>query len=145
MATQEQLLKTAFLVGAVTDALALVPMLLPPMAKVMWGLDTTSGATRFSMGYGASLMFGWTLLLAWASRKPMERRSVAALTVVVVWGLVLTEVAGVASGILAVGRMAPTWFLQAGLLALFAAGYHHSTILEFTTPGRTSSSTRSSP
>jgi hypothetical protein len=32
MPTEERLLKTAFLAGAVTDALALFPMLIPPLA-----------------------------------------------------------------------------------------------------------------
>ena len=50
--------------GAVTDALAVVLMLLPPIAALLWGFDETSGGYRFAMGYGASLMLGWTGLLA---------------------------------------------------------------------------------
>ena len=63
---QERLLRMAFMLGAITDALALMPMLLPPMAKLLWGFDATTGPDRFAMGYGASLMFGWTVLLLWA-------------------------------------------------------------------------------
>jgi hypothetical protein len=37
-----QLLRTAFLVGAVTDALALVPMLWPPMARLLWASRPTT-------------------------------------------------------------------------------------------------------
>jgi hypothetical protein len=125
---QERLLRFAFLAGAVTDALALVPMLFPPMAKLLWGFDDTSGAYRFAMGYGASLMLGWTLLLLWAYRRPLERRVVAALTVVVIYGLVLSEVAAVLSGAIAAWRMVPTWLLQAGLLALFAYAYHYPAV-----------------
>ena len=36
---QEKLLRVAFLAGAVTDALALVPMLFPPMARLLWGFE----------------------------------------------------------------------------------------------------------
>ena len=125
---QERLLRIAFLSGAVTDALALVPMLFPPMAKLLWGFDDASGAYRFGMGYGASLMLGWTLLLLWAYRRPLERRAVAALTVVVIYGLVLTEVTAVLSGTIDAWRMVPTWFLQAGLLALFAFAYHYPAV-----------------
>jgi hypothetical protein len=123
--TQERLLRIAFLVGAVTDAAALLPMLSPPLAGLLWGFHDVSGSYRFAMGYGASLMLGWTLLLLWARRRPLERRGVAALTVVVIYGLVATEIAAVAAGHLEAWRMIPTWVLQAGLLALFASAYHY--------------------
>lgn len=122
---QEQLLKTAFIVGAVTDALALVPMLIPPMARLLWGFDDQTGSYRFAMGYGASLMLGWTGLLLWAYRRPLERRFVAALTVLVIYGLVLTEVIAVMSGHIDAWRMVPTWCLQTALLGLFAGAYHY--------------------
>jgi hypothetical protein len=122
------LLRFAFLAGAVTDALALVPMLSLTMGRVLWGFDGSSGPYRFAMGYAASLMAAWTLLLLWAYQRPIERAFVAALTVFVIWGLVLTEIAAVVSGTLSFWRMAPTWLLQAGLLAAFASAYHHPTI-----------------
>ena len=123
--SEERLLRTAFLVGAVTDAFALVPMLFPPVASLLWGFDVSSGSYRFAMGYGASLMLGWTALLIWAYRRPVERRFVAALTVVVIYGLVLTEVLAVLSGHLEAWRMLPTWCLQALLLGLFASAFHY--------------------
>ena len=128
MDRQERLLRTAFLVGAVTDAAALLPMLFPPFAALLWGFHDTSGSYRFAMGYGASLMLGWTLLLLWAYRRPLERQFVAALTVVVIYGLVLSEVAAVLFGAIDVWRMVPTWCLQAGLLGLFASAYHYPSI-----------------
>jgi hypothetical protein len=122
---QARLLRIAFLVGAITDALALVPMLVPPVARLLWGFDATSGPYRFAMGYGAALMLGWTLLLVWARARPLERRFVAVLTVVVIYGLAGAEVAAVVGGDIAAWRMAPTWCLQATLLALFASAYHY--------------------
>lgn len=122
---QERLLRTAFLAGAVTDAFALVPMLVPSAASLLWGFDDRSGSYRFAMGYAAALMAGWTGLLLWAYRRPLERRFVAALTVVVIYGLALAEIAAVVSGAMPLWRMLPTWCLQAGLLALFAGAYHH--------------------
>lgn len=118
-------LRTAFLAGAVTDAAAIGPMLVAPLASLLWGFEDASGSYRFAMGYGASLMLGWTLLLVWASRRPVERRFVAALTVVVIYGLVLTEILAVTSGALEAWRMVPTWCLQAALLVLFARAYHY--------------------
>jgi hypothetical protein len=120
-----QLLRTAFVAGAVTDAAALVPMLVPSMARLLWGFEDAGGAYRFAMGYGASLMAAWTALLVWAYRRPIERAFVAALTVFVIYGLVATEIVAVASGAMPAWRMAPTWVLQAGLLALFTGAYHY--------------------
>jgi hypothetical protein len=128
MDRQEQLLRAAFLAGAVTDAAALLPMLFPPLAELLWGFHDTSGSYRFAMGYGASLMLGWTFLLVWAYRRPLERQFVAALTVLVIYGLVLTEVLAVMSGTLEAWRMIPTWLLQAALLALFAGAYHYPSL-----------------
>lgn len=128
MREQENVLRIAFVVGAVTDAAAIVPMLLPSVARLVWGFDDPSGAYRFAMGYGASLMLGWTGLLLWAYQRPLERRFVAALTVVVIYGLVATEIAAVLAGHLALRRMVPTWCLQAGLLILFAGGFHHAAL-----------------
>jgi hypothetical protein len=128
MPGEEKLLRSAFLAGAVTDAVAIVPMLVPAVARALWGFDDPSGPYRFAMGYGASLMLGWTALLLWAYRSPVERRFVALLTVGEIYGLLATEVAAVASGHIAARRMIPTWCLQAALLALFAGSYHYRTL-----------------
>ena len=119
-----KLLRVAFVMGAITDGIALVPMLFPPVALFLWGIEDVSAGYRFAMSYGAALMLGWTALLGWASRRPVERRSIAALTVLVIWGLVVAEIAAVYSGAISAARMAPTWCLQAGLLTLFAYAYH---------------------
>jgi hypothetical protein len=121
--TQEGWLRIAFLAGAITDALALVPMLSPSMARLVWGFGDPSGSYRFAMGYGASLMLGWTVLLLWAHRRPVERRFVAALTVLVICGLMASEILAVTSGTLTAWRMVPTACLQAVLLILFAGAY----------------------
>src|SRR5262249_46162597 len=118
MDTQTRWLKAAFLAGAVTDALALGPMLVPPLAPLLWGFDAHDPEYHFAMGYGATLMAGWTGLLVWAYRDPYERRFVAALTVFVIYGLALTEIVAVASGHMAAWRMVPTWILQAALLVV---------------------------
>ena len=125
MYAQTRWLKAAFLAGAITDALALGPMLVPPLAHLLWGFDAQGGEYRFAMGYGATLMAGWTGLLVWAYQNPYERRFVAALTVFVIYGLALTEIVAVATGHIAAWRMVPTWILQAGLLAVFAGAYHY--------------------
>jgi peptidoglycan/LPS O-acetylase OafA/YrhL len=68
-------------------------------------------------------MFGWTALLLWAYRRPVERRFVAALTAIVVVGLIVAEIAAVYAGALEARRLVPTWCLQAALLVLFVGAY----------------------
>jgi peptidoglycan/LPS O-acetylase OafA/YrhL len=125
---QAHLLRAAFFAGAVTDGLALIPMLVPSAARLLWGFADPPGSYQFAMGYAASLMLGWTVLLLWASQRPLERRFVAALTVLVIYGLVVTEIVAVWSGHLEAWRMVPTWCLQAALLLLFASARHYPTL-----------------
>lgn len=99
-------------------------MLIPRLAGWVWGVADLTASYRFAMGYGASLIFGWTVLLLWAYRRPIERRFVALLTALVIVGLVLAEVAAVLSGTLEARRLVLTWCLQALLLALFVGAYY---------------------
>ncbi|MBI5446451.1 MAG: hypothetical protein HY900_35210 [Deltaproteobacteria bacterium] len=120
---EERLLRVAFLAGAVTDMAALGPMLDPSLGAHVWGVHGSSGNYRFAMGYGAALMLGWAALLLWAFQRPVERRGVAALTSLVIFGLLLTEVAAVAGGVLDPWRTVPLGCFQVSLLTLFAAAY----------------------
>ncbi|HEY3351550.1 MAG TPA: hypothetical protein VGM13_17365 [Thermoanaerobaculia bacterium] len=98
-------------------------MLSPRLAASVWGLPDSPGA-RLAMGCAASLMLGWTILLLWASRRPRERRAIAAFTLVVIAGFFAAELRAVQAGILATGKAAPTFVLQAALGGLFAAAFH---------------------
>jgi hypothetical protein len=116
---QYRWLRLAFAAGAITDALALLPMLFPALANMMWGINETAGSYRFAMGYGAALMLGWTGLLLWAFQKPVERKFVSILTILVICGFIVTEIIAVLYGWVTIGRMIPSWVMQIILLALF--------------------------
>jgi hypothetical protein len=116
---QFQWLRLAFAAGAVTDALALLPMLSPALANMMWGINETAASYRFAMGYGAALMLGWTGLLVWAFQKPIERKFVSILTILVICGFVVTEIVAVLYGWVTIDRMIPSWVMQIILLVLF--------------------------
>lgn len=123
-----QLLRAAFLAGAITDVLAVIPMLSPDIAHLMMGFEDLNEAYRFATRYAASLMTGWTALLLWAYQKPAERAFVAVLTMLVIAGLAATEIAAVLSGALPAARMMPAWILQAMLLLLFAYSYFYPSL-----------------
>jgi hypothetical protein len=48
-------LKVAFGTGAVTEAFVLVPMLMPPMARLLWGIDTSARPPLQGVGVGVQL------------------------------------------------------------------------------------------
>jgi len=119
-------LRICYWVGAVVDAGAAVQMLHPPLFA--WGMGLSSfepgSDYRYAMGMGASLMLGWTALLIWADRKPMERKGVLILTIIpVIAGLAANQAGGVLSGFLQLGPVAGIWSLQALLSTLFLVSY----------------------
>ena len=112
-------LKLSFLAGMITDALALIPMLFPPMATLFWGFYNFSGIYYFAMGYGASLMLAWAILLYWAYREPLERRYIALFTVLIIVCFVITEFIAVSNGYIQLSKVVPSFALQAILLVIF--------------------------
>lgn len=122
--TRGRLLSAAFLAGALTDAVPVIPLVLPAAAALLWGFDDDSGAGRLTTGYAASLMLAWAGLLLWARRRPLERAFVAPLTVLALYGLVASEIAAVVAADIGIWRMTPTWILQVLLITLFATAYH---------------------
>jgi uncharacterized membrane protein len=123
---RSQLLRAGFATGAIIDVLAIWPMVIPTLGKLLWGIEDVSGSYRFAMGYGAALMLGWTGLLIWAYQRPVERRAIAPLTSLVICGFVATEIVSVLAGWMVLWRMIPTWILQGILITLFGMGYYYS-------------------
>jgi hypothetical protein len=119
-------LRISYWAGAILDAAAAVSMLSPDVFAAINGLpDFHPGVEyRFAMGMGASLMVGWTVLLLWADRKPLERKGVLLITLLpVVAGLALNEVIAVRAGFLPVLMTIPVWVAQALITGLFLFSY----------------------
>jgi hypothetical protein len=119
-------LRAAYRLGAVIDAAMLLPMLHPPLGAAMFGIaDFHPGPEyRYAMYVGASLMAGWTVLLVWADRKPVERRGVILLTLVpVMAGLISASIYAAASGLMAPVRILPMAILQTSATALFIGAH----------------------
>jgi hypothetical protein len=109
--------KKMFIIGAVLDGLVAVVMLTPSLEAWAWAFEepVLDPGFRFAMTFGAALMVGWTALLVWAAAKPAERRAVAPLTMLVVVGLMVAEILGMASGFLPALRV---WMLVASQVLL---------------------------
>jgi hypothetical protein len=112
------LVKTPYWMGIVVDAIWAVALVSPRLLGLMTGRPDFNPdlEMRLLMGLGASLMAGWTLLLGWAVREPIERRVVIFLTAFpVVSGLFVVALIGFLSG-----NASSIWIL-AKLLVLFVS------------------------
>ena len=120
------LLRVCYWIGAVADAFTAIIMLSPKLGGSMYGIPdfNPSDEYRYAMGLGASLMIGWTFLLIWADRRPVERRGILLLTVVpVLFGLIISGIYAVAIGLIPAERMVPTWVFQGLITGLYVFSY----------------------
>ena len=117
--------KKMFIIGAVLDGLVAAVMLVPSLEALAWGFDepVLDSGFRFAMTFGAALMVGWTVLLVWAAAKPVDRRAVAPMTMLVVAGLMSAEILGMASGFLPAIRVWALLIFQMALLVGLALAF----------------------
>jgi len=109
-------LRISYWVGAIADGFAALRMLFP---KIAYGVEY-----RYALGLGASLMIGWTFLLIWADRKPLERKGVLLITAFpVVTGILLAEIYAVATELITFEKMLPTGVFLVALIVLFSFSY----------------------
>lgn len=76
------LIKIGCWLGIAADALWAVALFIPKLFGMLAGLPDFNPGLQFrlSMAIGGTLMTGWTFLLLWVIRKPIERRFVILLT-----------------------------------------------------------------
>lgn len=122
--TATLLARIAFWVGAVTDGLAVIPMVSRKIGAGLFGGDPSrdSAEYRFAMGIGAALMAGWTVLLLWGAANPLERRDLLLLTVFpVIAGIVCATILAVRRGVVLVSRVIPLWIHLGAVSAFYVA------------------------
>ena len=118
-------LRRSYRAGALVDAVAAVGMAMPrlygPTLQFDAGFDRHGPEFSYAIRAGAPLMAGWTVLLMWADRRPLERRGVLPITIVpVIAGLVANDTHAVRAGQLFGRGVAPVRALQLALVGLFA-------------------------
>jgi len=126
MDTATTMLRISFLVGAITDGMAIIPMVFPRIGSALFGGDSSRLGTeyRYAMGIGASLMAGWTALLVWGSINPIERRDILILTLVpVVAGIIAATVIAARNRLVLLSRVIPLWIHLGFMSILFVVSY----------------------
>jgi hypothetical protein len=123
--SKERFARVVCIIGGVFDGLMLPPMLLAGLGGKLFGLQAFVPGPDYyyAIDLAASLMLGWTLLLFWASRRPIERATVLLLTAIVIAGLMLAGVCAVSSGFIPLRNALPVFAMQGVLGALFLTGY----------------------
>jgi hypothetical protein len=119
-------LRAVYWIGAILDFIMVFAMAIPQFAAILFGIESFNPGLDYQlgMGMGAALMMGWTVLLIWADRKPLERKGVILITAVpVVVGITTTAIAAVCVGFFDPISSIPVWFLQVILLGLLFSSY----------------------
>ncbi len=119
-------IKACYYAGALADLIATLPLASPRAASLMFGVDASAATDAYSWAsrIGASLMLGWTFLLAWGAQRPVERRGVLLITVFpVVAGIATGGILAATSGFVAPGRMIPSWIFQALIIPAYLVAW----------------------
>lgn len=119
-------IKSVYWIAALVDGAVALGMVFPRLIQpaLQFATIPTSVETRYALGTGAALMFGWTALLIWASAEPVARRGILLLTAVpAIAGLALATLYGHINDYIPLRGAASVWSLQGILLVLLAAAH----------------------
>ena len=109
-------LRIAYWWGVIADAVSAILMLFPNLFLRVMSFNLTPGRDfAFGLSYGMPLMIGWTILLIWADRKPLERKGILLLTLPIIAGYIAIELYAVSTGITSLGSALPLLIMQTGL------------------------------
>lgn len=101
--------------GALLDLLVFLDMIISIIFEFSLTIPNVSTeiSYKYQTGTGAFLMLGWTFLLIWADRKPIERKDILLLTAIpVVLGIMVINI-----------FYTPLWFISVITLIIFLVGY----------------------
>lgn len=101
--------------GALLDFLVFLDMIISIIFEFSLTIPNVSTeiSYKYQTGTGAFLMLGWTFLLIWADRKPIERKDILLLTAI-----------PVVLGIMVINMLyTPLWFLSVITLIIFLIAY----------------------
>ena len=130
--TRIKILRAGFWIGGILDGIYAINMALVWLIDSYTGFDpikmmrfTEGLQSRYAWGFACVMVTGWTILMFWADRKPLERRDVILITAFpIVSGLLLDSMFAVITNLETWRGMIPIQIAYVFLLALFSIGYY---------------------
>ncbi len=117
------LLRIAYWWGIIADAVSAILMLFPNLFLRAMNFNLAPGRSfTFGLSYGVPLMIGWTILLIWADRKPLERKVILLLTLPIIAGYIAIEICALSSGLTSLGSALPLLVMQTALFIFIIFG-----------------------
>ncbi len=114
------MLRVGYWIGIVLDALAFAQMAFPELGRRSLQSSMSIDADFiFAVNLGAGLMLAWTLLLFWADRKPMERRGIIPLTMIIIVWNTCALIFGIRSGLFPARAILPQIVLSTSLFVYY--------------------------
>jgi len=115
------LLRIGYWIGIVLDGLAFVQMAFPQIGLKMLKAKVEAGNEYvFAINLAAGLMLAWTLLLFWADRKPLERKIIILLTMIIIVWNICTLIFGIRVNLVPMETILPQ-IVMASLLLIYYA------------------------
>ncbi len=121
-----KLLKTSYWIGIIADALATIILFSPKIANVVLQPQPfeISEVYLYVSRVAGALMLGWTVLLIWGVKKPIERADILIITLFpVVAVLAIAAILVVKSNQIALDKVLPMFILYVVLFATFIPSY----------------------
>lgn len=110
--------------GIVADLFETIRLILPQFfIKTSSATLSLNDDLKFALLYGAPVMLGWTIILFWASQKPIDRRGVFLCLMPVIISYFIVEIIGINLEILSLNQTIPTFIFQSILLILTIISY----------------------
>ncbi len=124
------LLRVTYVWGMIADLIEGIRMSIPKLFIASSGtMLKDSPELTNGLLYGVPVMLGWTLLLFWANRKPVERKGILLCLIPVIIGYMIIQTIGIASGTYSASKLLLTYILQTVLLVFSITG----SVLNFNT------------
>jgi hypothetical protein len=121
------LLRICYWWGILADAVSAILMLFPNLFLRFMKINLTVGrGFSYGLRYNVTLMVGWTILLYWADRKPLERKDILLLTLPVVAGYCIFEIYSLLAGFTVLAQQLPLFIMQVAMSAMFIFSYVHA-------------------
>ncbi len=118
--------RASYWIGAAVGFLIALPMILsalPPFSAEKTPFPPWADA-EFFLRMGGSFILGWSALLIWADRKPIERKGILLLSLFPVLSMsAAIEIYATTSAGLSCTTRLPFWLVEGGLGLLFSFSY----------------------